>query len=477
MKILLIQPPNQYEGHSRGTAFFPIGLGYVAGALLEAGHEVQIFDINAYDYSKTEVLSRLNEFQFDVIGISAMSTQYNYVKWLAAEIKKQRPDIKIILGWVLASYNYPEVLNHTAVDICVIGEGENTIKELMSNFDNLNIVDGIAYREAGKITVNNNRRYIENLSQTPRVPYELFPMEIYIGMINVIGVKQKKRTINISTGRGCPFNCHFCSKSFSGVRLRSIDEVMSEIAELKQQYQIEGVFFTDECLVFSRPRILDLCSKIKPLNLVWSCQGRVNLVDKELLTVMKEAGCRAVGYGVESGSQEILRAMNKNTLVKQAVEAIKMTDEVGLEPIIQMMFGYPGENEKTLQETVDFFTAIDHPGTELCPTTPLPGTYLWQWCKEKGLITDEKEALEKLESGYMPDAVDGFQINFTDFPADKLREVRLAAEAQIRRNYIRRHPIKSTIMFVDKVFRFIKRFGIKKTIKKISQKLKLTRAV
>jgi len=117
--------------------------------------------------------------------------------------------------------------------------------------------------------------------------------------------------------------------------------------------------------------------------------------------MMKDSGCRAVGYGVESGSQKILREMNKNTLVKQAIEAIKMTEEVGLEPIIQMMFGYPGEDRYTLQETVDFFTAIDHPGTELCPTTPLPGTYLWTWCKEKGLITDEAVVLEQLDGGYM----------------------------------------------------------------------------
>ncbi|PIR94019.1 hypothetical protein COT97_03575 [Candidatus Falkowbacteria bacterium CG10_big_fil_rev_8_21_14_0_10_39_11] len=401
MKVLLIQPTNHYDGHSRSAAFFPIGMGYIAGALIEAGHEVEIFDINAYDIGKDEVLEKLVNMKFDMVGISTMSTQYNYVKWLTFELKKINSETKIILGWVLASYNYNEVLHNTDVDVCVVGEGELTVKELLANINDYENVSGIAFKRGDEIVVNKSREYISDLKNTPSVPYHLFPVDLYIDTINVIGVKGKRRTINISTGRGCPFNCRFCSKSFSGVRLRSIDDVISEIKMLKEKYQIEGVFFTDECLVISRQRVVELCEKIKPLNVEWSCQGRVNLVDRELLLMMKDSGCRAVGYGVESGSQKILREMNKNTLVKQAIEAIKMTEEVGLEPIIQMMFGYPGEDRYTLQETVDFFTAIDHPGTELCPTTPLPGTYLWTWCKEKGLITDEAVVLEQLDGGYM----------------------------------------------------------------------------
>ena len=434
MNVLLIQPPNYYDGKKREQIFFPIGLGCIARALLDEGYEVEVLDVHASHMSFSQITDIIKKKSFSVVGISAMSTQYNYVERLAEEIKTIHSAITVILGWVLSTYSYQIVLENTKVDICVIGEGESTIRELLRNLDNYESIDGIAFKKDSFVVRNKDRKYIENLDTLPLPAYHLFPMEKYISNMNLIGANKKLRTMNVSTGRGCPYNCKFCSKSFSGLRLRSIGNVIDEIKYLKNNYAIEGIAFTDECLVIKRDRVLELCEKTQEMKLAWHCQGRVNLVDDELLLKMRSAGCTAVGYGVESGSQKILDAMNKKVTVSQAKRAILATQRAGLYPVIQMMFGYPGEDEATLRETVNFFREIDHPGCDLSPTTPLPGSALWQYSLDKGFIKNEKAFLEKLEGGYMPDAP--ILVNYTDFPTEQLHEIRKKTEKLIRKRYV-----------------------------------------
>jgi len=469
MNILLIQPPHYYEGKDREVKFFPIGLGYIAKAIIEEGHTVKVLDINAAHIPRNQVADIIKTNSFEVIGISAMSTQYNYVKWLAETIKMIDSDIVIILGGLLSTYSYRVVLENTHVDICVIREGEITIKELLRNLNKYEAVDGTAFNKNGVIVKNNGRKYMKNLDTLTYPAYELFPMEKYINSLNVIGVDKKLRTINLIIGRGCPYNCNFCSKSYEGIRLRSIDSIIEEIKYLKENYAIEGIGFVDECLVINRDRIWELCEKIQKIKLAWSCQGRANLVDDELLFKMKSAGCTAVGYGIESGSQKILDAMNKKTTVKQAKQAILATQKAGLCPVIQMMFGYPGEDEETLQETVNFFRDIDHPGSELSPTTPLPGSKLWQDSLNKGFIKSEREFLEKLEGGYMSDAP--ILVNYTAFPTEQLNLIRNKTEQQIKRNYMVRHPFLVSKDYIRRLNFNLESYGIKATLIKVMRRL------
>ena len=400
MNVLLVQPPNHYHGKNREQVFFPTGMGYIARAIIDEGHEVEVLDVHESQISFEQITGIIRQKSFDIVGISAMSTHYNYVRRLAEAVKKVSSDTLIILGWVLSTHSYHVVLENTEVDICVIGEGEITIKELLRSFGNYDAIDGIAFKKDGRIVKNNDRKYVKNLDTLPWPAYHLFPMEEYITNLNVIGSDKAVRTMNVPTGRGCPYNCNFCSKSFSGTRVRSISDVIKEIQYLKDNYQIEGVIFADECLVTRRSRVLELCDRIRELELNWHCQGRVNLVDEEVLLSMKSAGCKAIGYGFESGSQKILDAMNKKATISQAKKAIFETERAGLYPIFQMMFGYPGEDKETIRETIDFFKDIGHPGCDFSPTTPLPGTELWRYSLERGLIRNEKDFLEKLEGGY-----------------------------------------------------------------------------
>jgi len=210
-KVLLIQPPlGRGMTKELFQPIFPYGLAYVATSLLNSGYEVEIFDIYANRWNKNQVLEKIKNIHCDVIGITAMSTQYSYVKWLAGELKKQI-NARIVLGGLLATYSSPIVLNNTQIDVCVVGEGETTIVELLGNIDDLKKVDGIAYRENGRIIENQPREYIENLDTLPRPAYHLFPMDIYTKTKFYIHDPTTKifkrrltlKTMGVLTGRGC----------------------------------------------------------------------------------------------------------------------------------------------------------------------------------------------------------------------------------------------------------------------------------
>jgi radical SAM superfamily enzyme YgiQ (UPF0313 family) len=181
-----------------------------------------------------------------------------------------------------------------------------------------------------------------------------------------------------------------------------------------------------------------LCDKLGLLGIKWFSQSRVNLVDKELLVKMKESGCVAIGYGVESGSQHVLDCMDKRIKVEESIAAVKNTVDAGMTPIIQVMFGFPGENRESIEETIKFFDTIDFPAPPFFIATPLPGTPLYDMAKEKGLITDEDAYLTSLAGGYLAETTK--VINLTDFSDDELLKLKRQMEARIAFNYSKRHP-------------------------------------
>lgn len=484
MKILLIQPPHYYNGGTRLPEFFPLGLGYIAQVLLGAGHEVEVLDIWAHQYSDGEVIQKVKGFDYDIAGISALSTQYKYVKWLTG-LLKQHSKNKIVVGGALATYSPEIVLKYTDADICVVGEGEITARELVEHIDDLGKVQGIYFKDGGEIIQNLPRKYIEDLDSLEFPPWELFPLDSYFKYCHVAGHLELK-TMDVITSRGCPYNCRFCSKTFTGVRFRSIGNVVEEIKLLCERYGIRGIFFNDEELLLNKGRIYELCDKIQPLNINWDCQGRVNLVDFALLKRMKEAGCVVVGYGVESGSQKILDNMNKHATVAQAEQAIKDTLRAGMYPWVQMMYGYPGETRQTLRETADFFKRVPYLGRlhymqriRLTATVPLPGSELYQDALQQGLIEDEGKYLEGLAGGYLPDGTRQL-VNFTDFSEEEFYRLKWETEKQIYLNQIREQPwsffLHWASLFVSSLLiamQYLKRNGLRQTVREARRIIRL----
>lgn len=468
MRVLLVQPPHYYGNNSRPPQQFPLGLGYIARVLNDAGHDLVVLDIYAHQYSNEEVVKKLNAIapEPDVVCISALSTQYRYVKWLTG-VLKDRFDKPLVIGNALSTFSADVVFKNTRADICVFGEGEKTIIELLRNLNSPEKVSGIAYREGQTVRYTSRREYIKELDRIEFPLREVFPFEIYLNNCYLWG-HPEIRAVSVITARGCPYKCNFCSKTFAGARLRSVKNVIDEIESLRAKYDFNGISFQDELTLVNKERVYQLCEYLKNSKLSWICQGRVNLVDSELLKCMKDSGCVALGFGVESGSQEILNKMNKAITVDMAIKAIRATKKAGIKPIIQMMYGYPGESDDTLLQTAIFFKKIKSPAMPFSMTTALPGTRLYEMALEKGLIKDENEYMEKLDWGYYGDR--DVLINFTQFPQNELTGKMRENELRINRyyrQYLLFHPWVIFRELFDRVKSYYARHGLKKTIERV----------
>ena len=446
MKILLINPPIRVNAP---PFMFPLGLGYVASTLIEDGHRVDVLDINGYRYTSKEVCQKIGTFDYEVVCIGGLITQYSYVKWLTRVIKQLKPQAKIIIGGGLASSIPTFILQKTDADIVVIGEGEITAKEtvrtLESNGD-LADVKGIYYKKGQKIVENQHREPIGDLAVLPLPAWHLFPMETYIvnqgmilgrtrlGRISSKLAKESKdgkiRSINVSAVRGCLYNCAYCFHTYYGykVRLRPVDSIIKEIKALNEKYNIQFVVFADDLFVVSKKWVFEFCDKLleSGLKIKWSASGRVNLVDESLLRKMASAGCTEVGYGIESGSQKILDLMHKHATVEQAKRACKLTTNAGMNLETTYMIGFPGETKETIWETVKFTSEMGLP-MGFYYTTPYPGTPLYEWAKANGKIKDEEAFIERLS--IIGDVLK-FAINLTDFSDEELVHLKKKAETE-----------------------------------------------
>jgi radical SAM superfamily enzyme YgiQ (UPF0313 family) len=450
MKVMMVQLPHFYGSNSRFPTSYPLGIGYLASVLKNI-HEMIPMDLWIDNLKIDEAITLIKKKPSDVFCISVYSTQYPYFKELVKTLKDIYPEIKIIAGGPGATFSYNVFLEKTLVDICVIGEGEITLKELLDNLNTPEDVPGVAYRLDGKVILNQSRQQIKDLDSIPLPDRDFFDIERYITAHKKIESPfNGLRCTNTITGRGCPYRCTFCSKTFSGYRMRSIDKVNDEIQLLKESYNIQALEFDDELVLVNKKRSIDLSSVIKKYHLLWGCQGRINHVDEEILRNMKSAGCRYIGYGVESYSQNILNRMKKKIKTEQIIPTIEMTQRIGIKPLVQYMYGYLGENDKTIEQTYTFFKKIDQPYSASI-TTPLPGSPLYQDVIERNLISDEEGYLMRLTGGYN---VSVPLINLTDFTDEEFFSKKIALQKKINTAYYLRHPYDFLKKLQNQIFRF-----------------------
>lgn len=437
MKILLINPP--IREWSRPNVF-PLGLGYIGAVLCDAGHDVKVMDINAHRFSRDEVEAKVKDSDYDAVGIGGIVTTYRYIKWLVQVLRKYHPDKKIIIGGSVASSVPDIVLEKNVVDILCIGEGEETVRELIgaleSGYD-LSKISGIWYRDCqGKVCRNENRDTVKSLGKIPLPAWDLFPMEIYLK--NPVGAPNRNKWIdgavnedaplsmNLYTSRGCPYNCIYCYHDFmgQGYRQRLPEEVVREMGIINERYNVSYFHFIDDEFVVKKDFVYKFCKLIKELSekigykITWGCTGRVNIMTEDLIAAMADAGCVSIGYGIESGSQKMLDFIKKNVTVAQAKEAIRLTKKYLGWADCSLMIGYPGETMETIKETVDFCKELELVPEVIFFLTPYPGTELYSMALREGGIKDEEEYILGLgEQG------ERISVNFTDFSDGELYRI------------------------------------------------------
>lgn len=431
MKVLLVNPPIREWAKPN---IFPLGLGYIASVLRDAGYQVEAMDINALRWEQEEVEAKISSMDFDIVGIGAIVTIYWYVKWLIAVFKKYHPDKKVIIGGSVGA-SIPEIIfKKTAVDIICMGEGESTmvtLMEVLENHKDLATVEGIWFRgQNGKICRNKDRMPIKDLDSIPFPAWDLFPMEVYLK--NPIGAPNRNKwvdgtvtggavlSMNISGTRGCPYQCIYCYHDFMGCkyRHRSARNIIEEMSILFTRYGVEYFHFIDDEFCLNRSFVYDFCKLVKKEfknKVTWGCTGRVNLMTEELVASMADAGCNLIGYGIESGSQKMLDVMKKGVTVKQSEKAIKLTRKFLGWADCSFMIGTPGENQQTIQETIDFCKELDLTPEVIFFITPYPGTELYEIALSQGKIIDEEEYVLGLgEQG------ERIRVNFTEFSDEEL---------------------------------------------------------
>ena len=364
----------------------PLGLAYIASSLEAAGHEVDLIDAIALCLSKDDVSTRIERFDPELVGITAMTpTVHGALE--AARLAKLHGKTTVV-GGVHMSIYAEETLSYDEIDFGIVGEGEETIVELCSALEegrNYSSIEGLCYkRDDGSLSVG-GARIIKDLTKLPMPSYHLLPMPKYS---SIIGMKPVSTMMG---SRGCPYKCGFCFKTPSDkkYRTRSVENIVDEIEYLIRNYKIEEVMFYDDIMPKAYAR--DLSNEIikRNVKIYWQTPQRVNLVSPELLGLMKKAGCHILRFGVEQGDPEMMRLVEKRTTIDQVRFAFKAANDAGIKTFSYFIIGYIGETEQTMQSTIDLAIDLNPTYVMFTKAVPLPQTPLMTQSVSSGLIDPE----------------------------------------------------------------------------------------
>lgn len=436
MRILLIVYNNDMYINT-----FPLSLGYIAGALKKEGYEVKIYNQDMHHYPDEHLTAYLDENCFDVIGVSIVAGYYQYRKILKISdvINKSKRRPFFVIGGHGPTPDPEFFLRKTSADAIVMGEGEITVIELMKALSDkkaLSDIKGIAFRDGDKIFVNERRPLIQNIDEIPFPAYELFPV-YYYRLKRVPNASNADFVMDVLSGRGCTFMCNFCYRIDTGFRPRSNESIIEEIKFLKRDYGITYIVFQDELLMSSIDRTISLCEDIinARLDIKWNCQGRLNYAKPEVLRLMKKAGCVFINYGVEAMDDNVLKNMKKGLTTRQIVTGIENTIEAGISSGPNIIFGNIGDSKESLNKGVEFLLKYDDCAQlrTIRPVTPYPGSPLYYYAIEKGLLKGIEDFYENKHINS-----DLLTVNFTNMSDEEFYHCLLDANTRLLNNYFQK---------------------------------------
>ncbi len=403
MRMLLVSPESELWSSRK---HIPLGLGYLGAVLEEEGHEVQLWD-GAVE--EEPLKAPLDREPFDVVGVTS-TTPLIHEAWEAAREARRR-DAITILGGPHPTLLPAESLERPEVDMVARGEAEDTIIEITRALEKdqgyLNPetsmrhfassvwpqIAGLSFRDGnGEIVHNPPRPPRKDLDSLPFPAHHLYKIERYTNLQPLTdGLDPRARAYTIITSRGCPYQCIYCSKAVTGNiwRPRSPQNVVAEWRELVVELKATEIGVTDDVMTLDIKRAKEICHLLieEGLNGVpWvTIHGiRVDNTDLELFQLMKEAGCKRVGFGVESGNQRVLDIMKKNQTIEDVRQAFRNARQAGLETIGFFIFGLPGENEETMEDTIKLALELDPDLANFMIAAPFPGTELYQMILDGG---------------------------------------------------------------------------------------------
>lgn len=436
MRILLVVYDNDSYIH-----WFPQGLAYIAAVLEQRGYDVVVYNQDVHHYSDAHLTAYLDRNHFDVVGVSVIAGYYQYRKLLdlSAAINAAQDRPLYIIGGHGPSPEPDYFLRKTGADVAVIGEGEETIVELLEALAEhrpLAKVAGIAYRDGGHTVETPRRALIKDIDTIPWPAYHKFPIEVY-RLLRMPHATNRDLVMPVLSGRGCTFRCTFCYRLDKGFRARSNEALIEEIRFLNREHGITYVAFSDELLMSSPERTITLCEALiaSGLRIKWDCNGRLNYATPEVLELMRRAGCVFINYGIEAMDDEVLKNMKKGLRVAQVHKGIEATLKAGISPGFNIIFGNVGDNRETLNQGVEFLLRYDD-GAQMRtirPVTPYPGSPLYYSAIEQGLLKDCADFYEHKHTNS-----DLLAVNFTELSDEEFHQALLEANSRLIEHYFER---------------------------------------
>jgi magnesium-protoporphyrin IX monomethyl ester (oxidative) cyclase len=469
VKVLLIYPPVRL---SQQPLYPPFGLLSIASVLEKAGAIVDILDLNLERLTFSELKEALRQREFDIMGTGGMATVYYYMKLLAEYFKMEYPDVPVIAGGTACSGSGKVVMENAEFDVAVMGEGEpviiDVIKGLLNKGD-LSHIPGIIYKDdEGIIHETENRSRMQNLEELPFPAYHLIEMEKYIANSNIYKNKKNKvaqarvkalnldpvkasRPVLIFSKRGCPFGCNFCYRNFGRkVVGMSVQHTLDHMAFLEEKYNTINFVFGDEIFNVDRNWVIEFCNALikEKRNYILSVGNglRANVVDKEMMEKMKEAGFCSVAVGIESFYGPTLKAMKKGQTTEVIADAIRDIKQTGFHlSSAQFLFGYPTDGPESMKVNVKMSKELGLKSAQFAIPCPYPGTFLYEKAIEGGYLSDEEGWLMELADRDISDRV----INMSGRPEEELRRLINCAEDEIKMFFIRKeYPFIGTLLTV-----------------------------
>lgn len=403
----------------------PLGLAYVTSYLREHMDGINIIIIEIEKRITKSILRTKPDF----VGFTATTSEYNDVMRYAKELKQEDSSIKTVVGGSHIT-SLPSTLSEY-IDFGIIGEGEETILELLSN-DYYKEIKGLCYHNDGLVKINSKRPFIRPLDTIPNPARDLLDMKRYLKPSNLFYTKELYSGTTMLTSRGCLFKCVYCQvpRTWNGLRLYTPEYIVNEMIELCDRYKdIQAINIVDDIFAFNKKRLAAILALMKETgflekDIVFNINSRSDLLNDGTFRLLKEMGVKQIGVGFESCSEMVLSYLKRNTVtVQQNWDILKLAEKYNISIGGQFMFGSPNETIDDMNQTLSFilFNLYRLAHAHVSVTTPLPETELWDYAKERGIITQNID-WSQFRLGFNP--VDDKEIPFYlgDVPKDEFLE-------------------------------------------------------
>ena len=461
-RILLVFPPVINARFTNNICEIPMGIASLAAfvrdrvdvqcldAAVEGYHHIEDWGegLIRFGMSDDEIMEKIEASKPDLVGFSCLfSSQFPIIRNLVERVKRLDPSIITVAGGTHPSFLAESCMNSTKLDYIVLGEGELAFSRLIDALkkgEGVGSIPGLAFRDGGKVRINSQPEYLDDLNRLPLPARDLFPVEEYFKInVPMQSLSRSRRNLVVATSRGCPFRCQFCSSTVhwgNCYRSRSAENVLKELAELKEKYRIEEIKFEDDNLTSEKERARNLFKGMidQRLNLKWNTPNGIAVwtLDEPMLELMARSGCYEITVAVESGDPWVLKNLIKKPVnLEKTREMVKVIKRLGIETSGYFIIGFPGETREQIMNTVNYAKSLELDRCYIFMFTPLPGTPLAQLAMDQGKLPKDHD-FENANNYFVP------RLRLSEVPPEELLKIHRRAFWEINLALLYKHPVR-----------------------------------